>query len=94
MRWVRVLLGVLVGLLLALVQVGANEDEEIRLGVTIRNRDMLDRAPSCLHTFSRVELVNQHNSEVIIKSIDIAPESTIRIGTDGSDLQDAIVYDS
>lgn len=44
---------------MGLVLVRAIEEDEIRLGVTIRNRDMLERAPSCMHTFSRVELVNQ-----------------------------------
>ena len=61
MKWVR-MIGVLTGLLLALFQellVAADLEDEIRLGVTIRNRDMLERAPSCMHTFSRVELVNQ-----------------------------------
>jgi hypothetical protein len=31
----------------------------VRLGVTIRNKDILNKAPSCLHSISRVELLNQ-----------------------------------
>ncbi|KAL7565342.1 hypothetical protein ACA910_014621 [Epithemia clementina (nom. ined.)] len=96
MKWVR-MIGVLTGLLLAIIQefllVAADLEDDIRLGVTIRNRDMLERAPSCMHTFSRVELVNQHNDEVVIKSIEISPETMLRVDGDGMEYDD-LIFDS
>lgn len=71
MRWI-VMFVVLACLLMAFIQeqlVSADLEDEIRLGVTIRNRDMLERAHSCVHTFSRVELVNQVRLSADLKQI-------------------------